>query len=88
MTVRAELLLEHLDDVISVPIEAIGRRDEDTWVWTSTFRGWRKQPVELGIENDTHVVILSGLEEGAEVALVDPERFSRGEARDAAEDAP
>jgi HlyD family secretion protein len=78
MTVRGDLLIERLEDVVSVPIEAIGREEEETWVWVRGYRGWDRHPVTLGRENDTHVVI-EGLEPKTEVALIDPERFARGE---------
>ena len=86
MTVRSEILLDRFDDVVSVPIEAVGRRDEESWVWIQGFRGWSEQPVELGAENDTHVVVVSGLDEGTEVALVDPDKFAAGEATSAADE--
>lgn len=93
MSTRCELLLQHLDDVVSVPIEATHRGPAEggkppAWVWTrGGLLGWEKRTVELGAESDTHVVVTSGLEAGEEVALVDPEKWAAGEKPGAAEPA-
>lgn len=79
MTVRAEVLTDHADDVLYVPLEAVFHGADTTYCWVSSFRGFTKTEVELGIANDTHVVIESGLQNGDTVALVDPERFEAGE---------
>jgi multidrug efflux pump subunit AcrA (membrane-fusion protein) len=86
MSARVDLLLERIDDALSVPIEAVFRADGQPVVYTRGLGGWSPTPVELGTENDTHVVVVSGLEAGAEVALVDP--TDGDESRAAAEAVP
>ena len=73
MTVRAEVEVERLDDVVSVPQEAVFYDGEDPFVYVAGFAGFTPTSVALGTTNDTHVVVEDGLEAGAVVALVDPE---------------
>jgi len=79
MTVRAEVLVDRRTDVLSVPLEAIFDEDGETFVFAESMTGYRRIDVELGIANDTHVIVTSGLDSGDIVALVDPERFRSGE---------
>lgn len=85
MTVRAEVLVDHLDEALSIPQEAVFVQGERTYVYRKAFAGFDDVDVELGIRNDTHVVVASGLEAGDVVALVDPERFEAGEPLPAAQ---
>ena len=80
MTVRTEVLLETVPDVLSVPLEAVFYEDGEPYVFTEGLRSWSRAPIALGTKNDTHVVITEGLEEGARVALIDPEAAEAGEA--------
>jgi len=76
MTVRAEVLLETVPDVLSIPLEAVFTDDAGAHsVQVQDGRGWRRQPVALGAANDTHVVINNGLVQGQFVALLDPEEL-------------
>ncbi|MCB9746230.1 MAG: efflux RND transporter periplasmic adaptor subunit [Alphaproteobacteria bacterium] len=79
MTVRAELLVAEHEDVLSVPLEAIFQGEGGPYVQVVGLGGYSATPVELGEANDTHVIVLSGLDEGDEVALVDPEAAEAGE---------
>jgi hypothetical protein len=81
MSTRVELVLEELPDSVWVPIEAVVRDGDEAWVYTEGLTGWGTVPVTLGAENDTHVVV-SGVEAGTRVALVDP--TAADEARPAA----
>jgi HlyD family secretion protein len=79
MTVRANLLVEARPDALSVPIEAVHEADGERYVHLAGLAGWSRQEVVLGPRNDTHVVVEQGLEDGAVVALVDPEAWASGE---------
>lgn len=85
MTVRVDLLLDQVEDVVWVPIEAVQRDGDYARVWTKGLTGWSETEVELGAENDTHVVV-EGVGAGSRVALVDPEVWESDEGRPAAED--
>lgn len=86
MTVRVDLLLASHDDVVSIPIEAAVKDEEGSFVNTAALAGWSRQPVVLGAENDTHVIVTSGLEAGTEVALVNPETWGKDPKRPVAVD--
>ncbi len=79
MTVRGEVLLETVPDVLSVPLEAVFYEEGEPYVYTQGLRGFGRTGVTLGTRNDTHVVITEGLEDDAVVALVDPEAAAAGE---------
>ncbi|MEO0602735.1 MAG: hypothetical protein AAF211_14935, partial [Myxococcota bacterium] len=75
MTVRAEIQVDHRDEVLSVPLEAVFPREGSSVVYRKGgFGSFEPIEVELGIRNDARVEVTSGLEEGDEIALVDPER--------------
>lgn len=77
MTVRTEVQLETVPDVLTVPLEAVSLVADGTdVVHVQDGGGWRVQAVTLGTSNDTHVVITSGLLEGQVVALVDPDKLT------------
>ncbi len=80
MSVRVEVGVETLPGVLTVPREAVFEREGKTLVYRQTLGGWSPVPVEIGKHNDSHVVVTSGLTEGDEVALVDPEATAKGEA--------
>ncbi len=71
MSAKADIIIDILDEVISVPIEAVFERDDTTVVYT---KSGKKIPVALGARNDEAVIITSGLEEGDDIALIDPTR--------------
>jgi multidrug efflux pump subunit AcrA (membrane-fusion protein) len=75
--VRADLLLADLDDVISVPRQAvIEEEDGDKLVYRRSGGDFEPVKVELGPSALGRVVIESGLEEGDVIALADPTRRS------------
>lgn len=79
MTVRAEILLKRLNDVLYIPREAVNYIEGKPQVWVDGALGWGEQDIEVAEHNDTHVVVVSGLEEGDIVALVDPKSWEASE---------
>jgi RND family efflux transporter MFP subunit len=74
MSSRVELVLEEVDDAVWVPREAVFRDGDEAWVFSEGLTGWSRTEVQLGLANDTHVVVSEGLSAGAVVSLVDPTR--------------
>lgn len=72
MTVSCQLLVEKISDVLYVPIPAVSEQNGKPVVHRRIGRSFKPQPVVLGSENDVYVVVESGLSEGDEIALVDP----------------
>ena len=62
-------------DVISLPVEAVHRGEEDWFVWMRSGGGFARHPVVVGQTNGDRLLISEGLNEGDEIALVDPERW-------------
>ncbi len=87
MTIRAEILVDHQPEVLTVPQEAVFYDGVTPTVYRRAAVGWDRVTVTLGRANDTHVVVTSGLSSGDVVSLVDPDRWSRGEGEPAAKTA-
>jgi len=77
--VQADLLLADLDDVLSVPRQAvIEEEDGDKLVYRRSGGEFEPVKVELGASALGRVVVEKGLEEGDVIALTDPSRRSKG----------
>jgi len=79
LTVSCDIMVDRVGDVLSVPLAAVFERDEQTVVFVRSGRGFETRKVQLGAENDTHVVVEDGLSEGDEIALADPKARSASE---------
>lgn len=86
MTARVDLLLASVPGASAVPLEAVFRDGEDAWIHVAKRGGWSRHPIETGIENDTHVIVSSGVEPGARIALVDPSAWAEDIPRSAADE--
>jgi multidrug resistance efflux pump len=61
---------ERLNDALMIPIQSVyGYRGKTFCLIKSNTSDWETVEVEVGSNNDTNVVVLSGLSEGDEVAL-------------------
>jgi HlyD family secretion protein len=77
MTAVVEIHVDRLDDVLSVPVQAIVQVERENSCYVEGPGGVERRPVVLGRTNDKFVEILSGLSEGDRVvlnpmAIVDP----------------
>ena len=72
LTVSCRILIDKLDDVLFVPLEGIYQEGDKYYVHKKTRGGFEKTEVETGAVNSDFIVIVSGLEPGDEIALVDP----------------
>ena len=75
MTVSCRLLVEKAPDVLFVPLPAISEKNGKSFVYRRTGGNFEAHPVSLGAENSTYVVVESGLSEGDEIALGEPNTF-------------
>lgn len=69
MTAEAEIILERRRQVLVVPREAVVTRRGKTMVQVAAAGGNQFKSVEVGLADEAHTEILSGLSEG-EVVLV------------------
>ncbi|MBN2591915.1 MAG: efflux RND transporter periplasmic adaptor subunit [Sedimentisphaerales bacterium] len=70
-TCRAEIIVEQFDDAIYVPIQAVTRVENETIVYVARGESTTPRKVEIGMDNNRMIRIISGLKEG-EVVLLDP----------------
>nr|WP_286178077.1 efflux RND transporter periplasmic adaptor subunit [Rhodopirellula sp. JC639] len=74
MTAVTEIMIDSVEDALTVPIQAVIERDEQTWVLIRQNDQLIGQPVETGRQTDSVVQIVSGLSDGDQVAL-NPRQF-------------
>jgi HlyD family secretion protein len=72
LTISCDIIVNELTNVIAIPIAALFEQDNKTIVYLQKGSGFVVQPVTLGDENDTHVVIKEGLSSGDVIALANP----------------
>jgi HlyD family secretion protein len=72
MSAAAEIILEVIPDVLSIPLESVVQQEDKSLVYC--LRGHRFEALEVGLgkRNATSIIIESGLEEGDLIALKDP----------------
>ncbi len=69
MTAVVEIHVDRLENVLSVPVQAVVQIGEESWCYVSAGGDVDRRPIELGRSNDKFVEIRSGLEEGDVVVL-------------------
>src|SRR5207237_4171519 len=69
MSAQIEILVTELDNVLSVPIQAILEYSDKDHIAVKTPNGYDRRVVTLGISNDRLVEVKSGLKAGDIVAL-------------------
>lgn len=72
LTVSCRLLIDKLDDVIYIPLEALHMEDGKNIVYKKVTGGYDRIEVETGENNSDFVVIRSGLDEKDKIALINP----------------
>lgn len=78
MTTSNTIQTNFIEDVLYVPIEAIFKNDSLSFVYPVNGKKI-KQVVETGESNENYIVIYQGLEEGQELALLEPEEAAEYE---------
>ncbi len=73
MSAKAEILVDHLDDVVHVPIQAVTPIDGKQICYAVNGLKQEKRDVEIGQFNDDFIEIKKGLKEGEKVLLRPPE---------------
>lgn len=69
MTAECEILVEHLRDVLTVPVAAVVEQKGGFFAWIVTPSGPERRPLVMGANNDQFVEIKDGLVEGDRVIL-------------------
>jgi multidrug efflux pump subunit AcrA (membrane-fusion protein) len=74
MTVSCKLIIDKIEDVLFVPLEAVTKNDNADLVYVKSGDSFKERQVIVGQANNDYVIIESGLEEGEEIALSNPYR--------------
>lgn len=72
LTVSCRIIVDEINDVCYVPLEALHVEGDKSYVFKKTVAGYDKVMVQTGPTNSDYVIIEEGLDEGDKVALVDP----------------
>jgi HlyD family secretion protein len=75
MSCEVEILVDSLDDVLQVPVQAVFRSGSKTLCFVDGPNGVEEVEVEVGLDNDRWVEVKSGLSEGQTVLLSPPADF-------------
>ncbi len=70
--VNATLYISAQPDVLAVPLQAIFSEQQQLFVWKQQGRTYKKQLVSLGNKNLTHAEVVTGLQAGDRIALLEP----------------
>lgn len=78
MTVNMTIPIARADDAVSVPISAVFKGDGNSKVvYVRNGETTEKRAVKVGVTNIEHAQILSGVEPGEEILLIEPERIQK-----------
>lgn len=69
MTAVVEIDVARLDDVVSIPVQAIVQVDDKDWCYVSKNGKVERRELELGMTNSKYVEVREGLEEGEQIVL-------------------
>jgi len=72
LTVSCRIIVDKLDDVLYVPVDAIRAEAGKYFVYKKSGMSFEKVEVETGRSNSDYTIIINGLNEGDVIALVDP----------------
>ncbi len=72
MSCKAEVIVEQYEEALYIPVQAVLRVGRDHTVYVVTDQGHEAREVEIGMDNNRMVRIISGLEEGEKVMLTPP----------------
>jgi len=72
LTVSCRIIVDKIEDVLYVPIDAIHTDSGKNYVYKKSGGGYKKIEVETGRSNSDFTIIENGLDQGDEVALIDP----------------
>lgn len=72
MTTSNKIIIDEIPGVISVPLEAVFEKNNQTFTYVMDGSSFDEREVELGTRGEDFVVIANGLEDGDVIALRDP----------------
>ncbi|MFO7973963.1 MAG: efflux RND transporter periplasmic adaptor subunit [Candidatus Hydrogenedentota bacterium] len=85
VTCLAEIIVEQYEDALYVPVQAVVREKGRPTVYLARGNTFEPQEVDVGLDNNRMIRILSGLEEGDPVVLNPPLAADKGDASETLE---
>jgi multidrug resistance efflux pump len=74
MSAEVEILVDRLEDVVYVPVQAVTYFDDKRVVYVSRGGRAERREVEVGTFSDSFIEISSGIEQGEQVLLLPPQQ--------------
>jgi len=71
--VTSEIFINHVDQTIVIPNQALYRDGEKNWVLVQNRGDFERRDVQLGVRGANRSQVLDGLKEGERIALYPPE---------------
>ena len=72
MNCHAEIVVDQYEEALFIPVQCVVRIGGEPTVWVRGRDGVRERRVEIGLDDNRVVRVLSGLEEGEEVLMAPP----------------
>jgi HlyD family secretion protein len=72
MSCKAEIIIEKYEDVIQIPVQAVLRVGGKHTVYVQSSKGFEPREVEIGMDNNSRIRIIEGLQVGEVVMLTPP----------------
>lgn len=69
MSATVNFLLKEKKDVLTLPLAAVKKKGGRSYVFIGQEEGYKSVQVQTGLENSSHLEIVSGLDEGTEVII-------------------
>ena len=79
MSCKAEIVIEQHEDAMYIPVQAVLRVAGEPTVYVVKGKNFEPRRVEIGLDNNRMIRIISGLREGEVVLLTPPLKFATAE---------
>ncbi|MEA4903538.1 MAG: efflux RND transporter periplasmic adaptor subunit [Petrimonas sp.] len=79
LTVSCRIIMDKVENVLFIPLDALFVEGDKNFVYKKKGAGYEKAEIETGISNTDYIVVVGGLKEGEEIALVNPFAKETGE---------
>ena len=75
MSAKVEIIVDELEDVTYVPVQAVFVENSEHFVFIKTLGGYKRQLVQIGAYNNDFIELKEGVNEGDEVFLKMPDSY-------------
>ncbi len=75
MSAKVEIIVNELEDVTYVPVQAVFVENSEHFVFLKTLSGYKRQPVKIGAYNNDFIELQEGVDAGDKVFLKMPDSY-------------